>query len=210
MCQLNRLLPSTERSFLDRDKARQILNLSKEDFIFSTLGRLAKEKDHKTLIEGFSLIKSEYPHAKLVILGDGVLKSELKKQINELNMANDIIMLGFIPEAFRLMKAFDVFVLSSIQESFGRVLLEAMVAKLPIIATKVEGIPEVIENNDYLIEPQNPLQLAHALRSLYDMTLEKRQAQGEKGYKRVVKEFSIPRFKEIFWEHLHKNYYSGS
>src|SRR5258708_4736800 len=74
---------------------------------------------------------------------------------------------GYLPQGFGLLKAFDVFVLTSIKEAFGRVLLEAMIAKVPIIATKTNGIPEVVGDAGILIDPMDPAQLAEKMLACY-------------------------------------------
>jgi glycosyltransferase involved in cell wall biosynthesis len=109
-------------------------------------------------------------------------------------------MTGFLHEAPALLKSFDVFVLSSIKEAFGRVLLEAMIAKCPIIATNTDGIPEVMDNVGMLVEKQNPQALANAMLKFYHMSTGEREIQANKGYQRAVSTFSIQRFKEVFWE----------
>jgi glycosyltransferase involved in cell wall biosynthesis len=136
----------TEPQILSKEKARDALNISHEDFTFGILARLAEVKDHDTLIKGFALAKPHCPKAKLIIMGSGVLKEKIATQIKTLRLENDVIMTGFLENAPNLLKALDVFVLTSTREAFGRVLIESMVSKVPIIATKTNGIPEVLGN----------------------------------------------------------------
>jgi glycosyltransferase involved in cell wall biosynthesis len=185
---------------LERTTARRKLNLAEDNFVYGTIGRLVKAKDQQTLIKGFALIKAQCPQAKLIIIGDGELEATLKKQVQQLSLANDIIFTGFIPQGFCLLKAFDVFVLTSIKEAFGRVLLEAMLAKIPIIATKVNGIPEVMGNTGSLIDAANPAQLAEKMLAYYQMPPTEIYQWGEKGNQRARKDFSIACFNEIFWQ----------
>jgi glycosyltransferase involved in cell wall biosynthesis len=192
---------ATESQLLDSDIARDQLNLAPNDFVFGTVGRLAKNKDQKTLIQAFASIKSQCPQAKLVIAGDGQLENELKTQAQELGLAQDVIFTGFLADAFRYMKAFNVFVLPSIQEAFGRVLLEAMIAKTPIIAARVNGIPEVIGDAGTVIPAANPEKLAEEMLAIYKLSPAERNTQGMGCYERAVKHFSLQRFNEIFWQH---------
>lgn len=187
----------TEPRFYTRVEAREKLQLSQEDFIFGTLGRLAKNKDQKTLIQAFALIKAHCPLAKLLILGEGRLEAELKQVVHSLGLEEAVYFPGFVPDGFRYMKAFDTYVSSSIQEAFGRVLLEAMLAKLPTIATRVNGMPEVLGDTGTLVNPRNPEQLAAAMLQAYTLSPLERQAFGLQGYKRATHEFSIPRFAEM-------------
>ncbi len=200
---------ATETQLLNRMDAREQFKLSHHDFVFGILSRLVVAKDHKTLIEAFAIIKSQCPNAKLVIMGDGELKPVLENQITQLGLLNDIMITGFLPKAFTLLKALDVFVLSSIKEAFGRVLLEAMIAKCPIIATKTDGIPEVLCDVGMLVEKQNPRELANAMLKFYHMSADERAIQANKGYQKSIHDFSIDRFKEVFWDKvINKHFYS--
>jgi glycosyltransferase involved in cell wall biosynthesis len=190
---------ATEPELLDKQTARQQFNLPLDSFVFGTIGRLVKAKDQETLINAFAHIKPQCPDAKLIIMGDGELETTLKNQIHQLNLTNDIIMTGYVDKAFKYMKAFDVFLLPSIKEAFGRVLLEAMIAKTPIIATKINGIPEVIDNVGVLIPAKNTSALANEMLTLYKAPPEQLTTHGVKGYQRVTNLFSLQRFHEIFW-----------
>lgn len=190
----------TEPEFISRDTARESLNLSHNDFVFGNIGRLAKNKDQKSLISAFSLIKPYCPNAKLVIIGDGQLESSLKEQVQSLNLSKDVIFTGFVPQGYRFMKAFDVYISSSIQEAFGRVLLEAMLAKVPVIATRVNGVPEVLGDTGTLIEPANARQLADEMLALYKTSTLEREKLGLIGYEHTLENFSLQRFNEIFWD----------
>lgn len=189
----------TEPQLLSREEARAVLQLPNDAFIFGHLGRLALNKDQATLIQAFSLIKSHYPKAKLLILGTGGLELKLKQQVQAYGLDHDVIFSGFVPQGFRYMKAFDCFVLSSIQEAFGRVLLEAMLAKLPVIATRVHGIPEVVAEAGILVPPKNPAELAAAMKRIIDLSQKEREEWGETAYQHIFNNFSIPYFQQQFW-----------
>jgi glycosyltransferase involved in cell wall biosynthesis len=189
----------TEPQLLSREAAREELQLPQDAFIFGTLGRLAINKDQKTLIEAFAKIKSQCPNAKLVIIGEGQLEAELKQQAAQLHLTDDIIFTGFVRDGFRFTKAFDVYISSSIQEAFGRVLLEAMIAKVPIIATSVNGVPEVVGDAGILINAADATQLADKMLNLYNASPTDREVQGMSGYQRATRDFSLKKFNEIFW-----------
>jgi len=190
----------TEPKLLSRKEARQQLDLPDDTFVFGTIGRLAKNKDQKTLIQAFAAIKNQCPKAKLIILGDGILEHELKQLTHSLHLQDDVIFTGYRNDAFSFAKAFDVFISSSIQEAFGRVLLEAMIAKTPIIATKVNGIPEVIGDSGILIDCNKPSELAAEMLKAYQMETSTLSKWGEQGYQRVNNQFSLKQFNEIFWQ----------
>lgn len=192
-------IDATEARLLNQTEARTQLKLSHQDFVFGILSRLAAAKDHKTLIEAFALIKPQCPNAKLVIIGEGELKPTLQNQITQLGLTREVIITGFLPNAFALLQALDVFVLSSVKEAFGRVLLEAMVAKCPIIATNTDGIPEVLGDVGIIVEKQNPRELANAMLKFYRMSAEERSVQSNMGYERTVSTFSVHQFNKDFW-----------
>jgi len=189
----------TEPQLFNREEARQHLHLSHEDFVFGNLGRLVANKDQATLIRAFALIKPHAPKAKLLILGEGELEADLQSLIRELHLEDSIVLTGFLPQGFRYMKAFDCFVLSSIQEAFGRVLLEAMIARLPIIATRVNGIPEVMGRIGTLVNAKECEELAKAMQTIYTLTQKERDALGDEAYARAQHSFSIPCFRQQFW-----------
>lgn len=190
----------TEQHLLSREAAREALQLSPNEFVFGNIARLAPNKNQESLIQAFSIIKPYCPNIKLIIIGDGQLEMRLKQQVKDDGLSEQIIFTGFLANAYRYMRAFDCFVLSSTQEAFGRVLLEAMIAKLPIIATSVHGIPEVLDNTGLLVKPKNAALLAEALKQIYLLSETERNSYGEKGYRRAVEHFSIPTFCEQFWQ----------
>jgi glycosyltransferase involved in cell wall biosynthesis len=192
----------TEPQFLSREKARAVLQLPDDAFIFGTLGRLVRNKDQTTLIAAFSQIKQKCPKAKLIIIGSGELEQALKQQAKVSGLNDDIIFTGFLAHGFRYMKAFDCFVLPSIQEAFGRVLLEAMLARLAVIATHVHGIPEVIRDAGVLVKPKDPASLAAAMQSIYDLSQKERDDCGEKAYQHLMNHFSLAHFHEQFWQEI--------
>jgi glycosyltransferase involved in cell wall biosynthesis len=192
-------IQACESQLLDQKRARHELNLSHDDFIFGTIGRLAPAKDQHTLINAFAIIKPTSPKAKLIIIGEGELEGELKEHIKQLRLTQDIIMTGYLDKAFMYIKAFDVFVLPSIKEAFGRVLLEAMIAKVPIIAAKTHGIPEVVGETGILYPAKNTHALSLEMSALYQQPNEKLLAQGQLGHQRVIDAFSFQYFNQLFW-----------
>ena len=191
---------TTEPALLPRDEARKALGFTDNDFVFGNIARLAPNKDQESLIHAFSLIKPYCPNIKLIIIGDGELESRLKEKVQAYGLSEDIIFTGFLSGGFRYMKAFDCFTLSSIQEAFGRVLLEAMISKLPIITTRVHGIPEVVGDTGVLIKAKDAVAFASAMKQIYTLSPEERHQLGEKAYQRATTHFSIPKFNEQFWQ----------
>ncbi len=105
-----------------------------------------------------------------LIIGDGELRPELEKMIRDKGLERKVFLLGQIPDAHRFLQAFDVFVLPSVKEGFPWVLIEAMSAKLPVIATDVGAIPEIIDDhkNGLLIKPRDPAGLADKIKEVLE------------------------------------------
>jgi glycosyltransferase involved in cell wall biosynthesis len=192
--------PSFEPQFISRETARKELQLSTDAFVFGHIGRFVKEKNQASLLLAFAAIKRNCPRAKLVMIGDGRLEAELKKQAHILNLENDIIFTGFLTDGFRYMKAFDVFVLCSTKEAFGRVLLEAMTAQIPLLATRTSGMPEVVGDSGFLVETKNPQALSDKMLELYQTSADELAAWGSNGYQRMQQHFSPKSFAKLFWE----------
>lgn len=193
----------TEPQLYSREEARKKLGLAADSFVFGNVGRLVPNKDQASLIQAFSQIKSYCPQTKLIIIGNGILEEQLKHLTLSLGLSQDVIFTGYLPSGFKYMKAFDCFVLSSTQEAFGRVLLEAMIAKCPIIASRVNGIPEVVGDRGTIINAGDPNALASAMKDMYVLMQENRHQLAEKAYQHLLLNFSIPAFHKQYWHLSH-------
>ncbi len=162
-----------------------------------SVGRLERIKGHEFLIHAFSSIAKDHPDVTLVIVGEdwGEL-ADLKKQVEKSKLKSKVIFTGFIPynKILGFYSAADIFILSSKRESFGMVLLEAMLCKKPCISTRVGVAPEIIEDGvtGFMVEYGDLKQLSHAMsRLLADDELRRRF--GEKGFKKVINKYSWKR-----------------
>ena len=155
------------------------------------VGRLIAQKDHATLLRAFALVHAQLPEARLAILGSGPLEAETRALTAELGLAEAVVLPGRTDIRDWLERA-DVFVHSSRWEGFGIVLLEAMLAGLPIVATRVSAVPEVVVDGEtgLLVEAGDDAGLATHLESL--LTDPERAASlGEAGRQRALTEFSV-------------------
>jgi len=172
-------------------KLRKELNLSKGDLILGNVGNLREVKDHHTLILSFSKVSPFFPQAKLLIIGEGELKTNLIKLRSELGLDDRVLFLGHRDDIPSLLNLMDIFVLSSRLEGCSISILEAMASGKPVIATSVGGNPElVLEGKTGLLFPSaEPEKLAETvIQLLKDEKLRKRM--GEEGRKRVKEKFS--------------------
>src|SRR3990170_1950650 len=133
-------------------------------FIVGTIGRLSPEKGFHYIIEAISLL-SNTRDIKMLIIGEGPSRAELERLINSLSLSEKVIIAGYRANASKYLPFFDVFVLSSLTEGLPMTILEAMSTKTPIVATKVGGIPEALQDGQggLLVEPRNPKSLADAI-----------------------------------------------
>lgn len=194
-----------ENWFYFCDQARQVLSekinlqLKTGEIILGALGNLYPTKGYTYLIEALYLLVEagqiqkdlSLIKIKLLIIGEGEERGNLEKMIKERNLENNVFLVGSIKDGSRFLKAFDIFVLSSVKEGMPYCALEAMSAGLPIVASRVGGLPEMI--NEILIEPQKPEQLAQAILVLLKDN-EKRKLLGQNNRKVVLEKFG---FKEM-------------
>ena len=132
----------TEGEYTLSDEEYKLL---KDEYCLS-VGRLTNQKDHKTMIEAFSILKSKGIKEKLYILGDGELRTELEQIIKEKKLENEIILLGSKANPYIWMKSAKLFIHSAIFEGFGLVITEAMYLEIPIIISNFKaGSFELIE-----------------------------------------------------------------
>jgi glycosyltransferase involved in cell wall biosynthesis len=160
------------------------------------VGRLIAQKDHATLLRAFARVRVERGDAVLAILGGGPLESETRALAGELGLDGAVILPGRAETRDWLERA-DVFAHTSLWEGFGIVLLEAMLARLPIVATRVSAVPEVVADGEtgLLVEPGDDARVAGALSALLDDPARAR-AFGEAGGERARREFSVARMTE--------------
>ena len=150
---------------LDPAYLREELNLTGNNKILLTAGRLTYEKGHEFLLRSLPEILEAFPEVILVIAGDGILRTELESEVQRLNISSQVFFLGFRKDIPQLLASADLFVLSSRSEGLPMVILEAMGIGIPVLSTDVGGIGEVIRDgiNGRLVKPESESQLAQAI-----------------------------------------------
>jgi len=190
-------LPNLQRKSVVISNAVPISDLSnwppvkKYDVLF--VGRLTKAKGVDILLKAIKILKEKYQkEIKTAIAGEGYLEEELKGLVMELGIEKEVEFLGVRKDIEKLMKSTKLFVLPSRWEGLPLVILEAMSNKIGVIAAKVGGIPEVIENGKegILISPEDPEALAKAITELLTDE-ELRIKLSVNAYKKVKEKYSI-------------------
>ncbi len=133
--------------------------------VFGTIGRLDPIKGHSDLLQAFALLLRRHPDAQLRILGDGALLGELRALASTLGISQSVVLEGFSPDTPGFLERIDVYVISSLSEGLPLSLLEAMGAALPVVATCVGAIPNIVRraNCGWLAKPGDPADLAGSL-----------------------------------------------
>ncbi|MEN5092798.1 glycosyltransferase [Pseudomonas protegens] len=193
-------LDALQASQLDAAQARSELGLSADAWIVGNVGRLHPDKDQATLLRGFAAAVPQLPQqSQLAILGTGRLEKDLKSLARELGVADRVLFLGQVPEARRYFRAFDVFALSSDHEPFGMVLLEAMAAGVPLLATACGGAKEVVEGVGILFPLGDAEHMAQGLQHLAAMDDHQRRVCAELMLDRLRERFSDRAVRDVFW-----------
>lgn len=177
---------------LDTDGLTAQLGIPDGFKVILTVARLTGEKGHEYLIHAAKRVANETEKVRFLFVGDGILRSKLEDQVRQLRLDQVISFLGVRRDVPELLAISDLFVLPSLYEGQGRALVEAMAAGLPVVATKVGGIPDVISDgqNGILVAALDSDALAVAILELLNNE-EKARQMGEAGKRRVDPEFSV-------------------
>jgi glycosyltransferase involved in cell wall biosynthesis len=180
----------------NRDEGRGFLKteykIPDDAFVCLTSGRFVEQKGHKYLVEAARTLASQYSNIYFLLLGDGSLQPAIEEQIFSHQLNNHFVFCGLLRDHQRAVFGADLYVHPAIIEPFGIVLVEAMAASLPIVATRVGGIPEVVNENEtaLLVDPADPEQLTKAVERFYnDSTL--RETFGRAGFGRFDRNFRM-------------------
>jgi glycosyltransferase involved in cell wall biosynthesis len=158
------------------------------------VARLSPEKGHAVLFRALSRLPADAPLHVLVLAGEGPERARLARLRDDLGLGDRVRFLGYRSDVGDLLRCADLLVLPSLREAFPMALLEGMAAGLPVIASRVGGVPEMLDDGveGWLVDPGDETSLtrslAHALRDP-----EARRARGEAGRGRVGRDFSLER-----------------
>jgi glycosyltransferase involved in cell wall biosynthesis len=165
--------------------------------VVGTVGALVAQKAQHTLIDAAALVVRQVPDVRFVILGEGELRPALEEQIRHKHLERHVFLAGFRPDVLELIKDFDVFALSSIQEGMCTSLLDAMAAAKPTVATAVGGVPEVVADGEtgFLVPSRDHQALADKIVTLLKDEALRRQ-MGTAGLTRARRLFTVERMVE--------------
>ncbi len=195
-------LPASEaRLKLFEKIARYSGKIFQTKTLVGTVANLYPAKGLDYLLSAASHFKNDDDIA-FVVIGDGPERAKIEKTITEKGLSKKVFLVGRLPEASQYLTAFDIFVLPSVKEGFPWSVLEAMAAKVPVIATRVGAVPEIIEDgkNGFLVEPENPQAIAEKIKEIQENDYLK-QELGIQGHQTVLFKFGADQMvKEIEYE----------
>lgn len=175
-----------------RSAIRTHWGIEQKTKVVGSVGRLVPQKGYQYVLKAAPSILHHHPDVRFVFVGDGRERANLEHLADRFNVRSKVLFAGDTDHPLSMMEAMDVFVLPSIFEPFGQVLIEAMACSRPIVASRVGGIPEVVEDGvtGLLVPPRDPKALVEGiLRLLDDEALAR--AMGAAGRKHVEERFRL-------------------
>lgn len=183
----------------DKKQVKKEIGYKETDFIILFVGKLIQNKDPLTLLESISNISNRYENLKLIIVGTGKLEEKIRCKVKKLNLLDHVEIFRYIEKEYlnKCYNAADLFVLPSVNEPFGIVLLEAMAFGCPIIASNSGACPEVIANSGLLFEQGDS----------EDLTKKILKVMTDKKLRQRLSKHSLKRVSEVFSneEHIRKH-----
>ncbi|MHC1696765.1 MAG: glycosyltransferase [Geobacteraceae bacterium] len=182
-----------------RASCRSEFGLDPDSIVIGSSGRLEKVKRYDLMLQGFTTIFERFPNSRLMLIGDGSLKTDLEFLAKELGIADAVIWTGFRKDVPRLLTALDIYVQSSVNEGLSLSILEAMAAGKPVIITDVGGARELVDNGrtGILIAPGSATEISGAIIELLEVPA-KRSLLADAGRDYVEKEFGIRQMMESY------------
>lgn len=182
-----------------RDLARKNgVEIPKTALLMGAIGELHKNKGYEYMLRAFALARKTRSNPyRLIIMGEGEEREKLKKLISELDLETDVALLGYVSGAPSYLAAFDAFALTSIKEGLPYVVIEAGFAGLPVVATNVGGVREIIEDmkTGILVQTRKPDDIAQGLAFLVNEK-DRSVAFGKALKEKVERDFSIEKMVE--------------
>jgi glycosyltransferase involved in cell wall biosynthesis len=184
-----RIFPTHSRTTL-----RQSFRISDTAPVIGSVCRLIDQKGLSYALVAFKQVLETHPDAHYIIVGDGPLRETLKQQTIALGINNRVHFAGWRADAAALMPAFDIFLMPSLWEGFGLVVLEAMAARLPVLASRVSALPELVADGvtGVLVPAADAASIASALKIMLS-DADWMTRLGQSGRQRLEQDFSVDR-----------------
>ncbi len=180
------------RARADRAGARRELGIGPNEIVFGTVANFRAQKDYPNLLATAVILRDRGVPVRVVAVGQGPLEAEIRAEHARLGLAGHVDLLGERPDAIRIMSACDGFVLASNNEGLPVAVMEALALGLPVVGTRVGGMPEAIDDtNGILVAAGDPPALADALEEL--VAAPARRATLSDGARRSSARFDISR-----------------
>lgn len=175
----------------ERERLRHEITGHGSKSIIVTVGRFARAKGYEDMIEAFSLLNKRNLNPVLLMVGTGGMVDTIKERIDDFQLTQSIVLAGERDDVPQLLASSDVYASSSHREGLPLAVLEAMMAGLPVVATSVGDIPNVVtDETGVVVPPHQPEKLADALEDLL-RNPKKRQAMGRAAQQRALNEYSV-------------------
>jgi glycosyltransferase involved in cell wall biosynthesis len=178
----------------DRDAVRRELGVPGPAPLVGVVGRLEAQKGHADLLEAWPAVVRAHPAARLLLVGDGSLRGPLAERARARAVGDSVVFAGYRADVPRLLDALDVVVLPSLHEGMPLTAIEGAAMARPVVATAVDGTPEVVEDGvtGLLVPPRDPPALAAALGALLGDPARARR-MGEQARRRALEQFDVAR-----------------
>jgi glycosyltransferase involved in cell wall biosynthesis len=182
----------TNQNPLQMRNLKTPLEIENEGEIIITVGRLHAQKGHCYLLQAIAKAEKKVPKIKLIIIGEGEEENNLKNLVKSLDLTDKIIFAGLRGDVEKIFPIAELFILPSLWEGMPNVILEAMAAGKPVVATKVGGVPEVVVHGEtgILVPPEDSNALTSAIIDLLRDKL-KAKMMGQAGRMRIEEHFTI-------------------
>jgi glycosyltransferase involved in cell wall biosynthesis len=192
-----------------RHQVRHLFGFPLDCPLIASAGRLSPEKGVTVFLDAAALLLDRYPEARFLVFGEGSLRRELESRSKQLGLEGRLRFAGFVPHLRELLPGLDVLVNPSFSEEMPNIVLEAMAAGIPTVATAVGGVPDIagVDKAVSLVPPGSPQSIAEAVSAILANPLEARQLAG-RGRSRVQQAYSLDRQKAQLHA-LYRGFLSG-
>lgn len=178
---------------------REELDISEKMAIIGTVGRLSPQKGHSYLFQALAKLKKRHPNVVLLVIGGGMLRGELENLTEELGIASQVRFLGERTDVNHLLRSLDIYVHGALFEGMPNAVMEAMAVGIPVVATAVDGVKELITHGEtgWLMDHERPETMADQIASLLEDEVERRRI-GDAAAQLIGTEYSLKKMVGTF------------